>query len=350
MFFEKYEPRSFSDCLDTKTNRLMMKLVTNFTNLDEIGNLMLYGSPGCGKFLRLKLLLKKIVNKNEINEKIKGIDVETGKFSFRTTNRLKSKNKELFCNTSQYHCELDLRQSNVDKVLTKFIKYYSKTKNIFDNQKILILRGIDFLKKQTQNSLRRTIEIYNNIKFFITSSSLSKVIQPLRSRFLCLNIRSPNCKEAKNIIRNIIGKEKSFPEINELSMNEIIKQSKEGSMKNIINIKKILFLLGIYKEKNIIYVFDTNFIINKIADGVYEKKDLNIIRNLIYKLYELDNKKFKNNITSIFFRLYSAKLKDENKLFKFIEITQDFNHKLNLSYITQPILIAESYIFSLYTL
>lgn len=334
---EKYFPKTLKECFhSSNTNQMLLKI----SNSKDIPNMMLHGSNGSGKYTRIILFLKNHLKIN-LNSKVKAIDTVTGLFVPLPTIKNKEKNKVLFSVVSKGHCEIDLNQSRIDKGLINFLKKYCKNKNILlKTHKYIILKNFQYLKKETQNSLRFIIEkSYNTVKFLITINSLSKIIEPLRSRFIFLSVKSPNMVESKYILKNIIKKENI--KITNYKIKTLINNSKEKC--NLINLKELILSLEGTSIINKIYKTEKQTILDNLLKLV-KKGNRDDIRNYIFKLYENIPDEFNNLITVDFFRKIYEFVENKEEL---IEITQKQNHEINKNHILNPIFQAESYLFSI---
>lgn len=67
--------------------------------------------------------------------------------------------------------------------------------------KILVLNEVDRLSKEAQHSLRRTMEKYSSAcRLVLCCTNVSKVIEPVRSRCLCIRVRAPSETEVAAIL------------------------------------------------------------------------------------------------------------------------------------------------------
>jgi len=90
--------------------------------------------------------------------------------------------KNIENNTLILNCSLG--KGNI-KFIRDNLRFFANTiihKNI-TNFKSIILLNADSLTLDAQSALRRSIEIYNNTKFFIVTANKSKIIRPILSRF-----------------------------------------------------------------------------------------------------------------------------------------------------------------------
>ena len=101
--------------------------------------------------------------------------------------------KNIENNTLILNCSLG--KGNI-KFIRDNLRFFANTiihKNI-TNFKSIVLLNADSLTLDAQSALRRSIEIYNNTKFFIVTANKSKIIKPILSRFceIFCNINNMN--------------------------------------------------------------------------------------------------------------------------------------------------------------
>ena len=275
----------------------------------------------------------------------KAIDVETGEFVPTT-----SKNKIIFAMASKIHCEIELNQVNANKTLIPFLEYYSNSKNIQLNiHKYIVLRNIECLKKETQNALRRIVETnQSKIRCIMTINSLSNLIKPLQSRFLCFSVSSPSFEQTKKIIDNICTTYNI--KITSKKKEDIINESKYGSS-GIINLNELFLIIEgsilCSKEKkelslSKIYISERNEASNLLLKEI-KKGNIEEIRNILYKIYEI----MKNDF-SLIINDFSRKLLNnvDDKLKKeIIYLSARWDSEINKNYILNPIFQAEGYLY-----
>ena len=140
---------------------------------------------------------------------------------------------------------MEPNNTNFDRYLIQdVVKEYAKKVplNVFTAQKsfkTVLINNVDNLSYYAQTSLRRTMEKYSSTcRFIMWCKSLSRVIDPIRSRCYCLRISAPTDGDMIELIANVSFKESI--DINVNDYHQIIELANG-------NIKKALWLLQLKK-------------------------------------------------------------------------------------------------------
>lgn len=281
MFYKKYCPKIENDLIYNK-NRL------DFINKINT-NMLIYGNPGSGKNTLINIYLKEKFDINKI-----------------TTQKYKVNNKVIFYDTSNYHFEIDIyNYLNRNNEFITLLKELSSTVNILNhNNKIFLIKNVDQLTRTSQMKLRKILEKVKT-QFIFTTSYLSQIIEPLKSRFFLVRIPSPKKDDKIKILKNICKHENI--KISKRSINILL--DKTNNMKELITLLQICYQTGKFKNKNLNYINILDKIIkilNKLDVKNYKK-----FRDLIYSL-KLINIPYTKYIHYII-KVYEKKL-DDNKI------------------------------------
>lgn len=161
LFTEKYRPKKFSEIVGLKVS---------FTSIKDLPNLLLAGRCGIGK----TTLAKVIANE---------FDTDT-----------------LYLNASD--------ERGIDVVRIK-VKEFASTASISGKTKLIHFDEADGLTFDAQNTLRNIMEEYsNNTRFVFTCNNIGKIIEPIRSRCMEINLSTPDKEDIKKYLNAIMEAEK----------------------------------------------------------------------------------------------------------------------------------------------
>lgn len=238
---------------------------------DSLPHIIFYGNPGSGKKTLINLFLELIFDKSIYN-------LDDSKYVVMSSGNIEN---EVIVKQSDHHIIIEPNNNNFDRYLIQdIVKEYARRYPlcIFESSrefKMVEINHLDNLSYYAQTSLRRTIEKYSKTcRFIMWCYSLSKVIEPIRSRCLCIHVPTQSDDELIKWTFNIASLEKINLNFNTLT--DIVETS-DGNLKNI------LWKLDMYKYCNQItncYQSALNSLINEIMN----KHDILSIRDHIYKM------------------------------------------------------------------
>ena len=272
-FIDKYAPKNAKKSILHKD---ILKLLDFISKDDSIPHIIFYGIDGVGKRRIIKLFL----------EMLYGSDVNNLEENIYTVCGSGNKVREVVVKQSNYHIVIDPVDNNFDKYLIQdIVKEYAKRLqiNIFKSKKLfksVLINNLDNLSYYAQTSLRRTMEKYSGTCRFITwCCSLSRVIEPLKSRCICIRISSPSNSDMFKLAYTISIKENLNIKLDDYY--KIIKNA-NGSVKNLLWNLNLLKVGQIDNKYNTVYeeTIDniSDLIIKSDLDEIYN------IRNMVYNL------------------------------------------------------------------
>jgi replication factor C subunit 3/5 len=296
---------------------------SNKKSYSNFPHILLYGPQGAGKSHLVNMLLEKIYDKSVHNIK---------EVQYTVLGYGNSKTK-VDIKQSNYHIIVEPNNNGFDKYLIQeIVQEYARRQmlNIFrtkKNFKIVLVDAIDNLSYYAQASLRRTMEKYvNNCKFILLSHQLSNVIEPLRSRCLCIRVPLANDAMIFQALFDVTINKKI--NLNLKQYNEIIKKSDNHIEKAIwllqLHKMKIPFIVNWQKYMNttVDLIFKINF---KMKRKIYYESLIKI-RNLLYTIFitNIDPQIIIREIMNkIVVKVESIELKAE-----IIEATSEFEFRL----------------------
>lgn len=314
MFFvDKYSPKNVDDVYFHEQS---MKILKKMSEDDSIPHIIFYGPKGCGKKTLINSFLEMLYDKHVH---------ETGDTIYKV-NGSGNTTTEVPIKQSNYHIVIEPNNNNFDRYLIQeVVKEYARRipLRVFTAKKsfkTVLINNIDNLSYYAQTSLRRTLEKHSGTcKFIMWSRSLSKVIEPLRSRCYVFKIDSPKLTDLYGFLLNISANENMIldPDV----FLEIAKRS-EG------DIKEAIWLLQLYKLGD---TFDTSYddTINKIVQLILtaEEKSIITIRDLLYKIM-ITNKSGTTTIRNILMKLLECDTVSDVAKMNITEIAAQHEHNL----------------------
>jgi hypothetical protein len=287
------------DELDFKID-IFNNLIKKPFDVHNMVNMLFYGVPTCGKTTKIYAFLATIFNK-------KVYDLKTIEFE--------EDRKTMIYKSSIYHIEINpiTLGSNEKLFIQSFLKSYVQTKNIgLDIPKIILIKNADLLSNFSKMALRKIIEkTYSTAKFIFEVSSLSKIPEPILSRFMLIRIKMPKTDEIKLCINNFSKKNNII--IAQDKINKIIQDTTDISITP--NLKKIFGFFRYYVSTNEDFKFLYFSYFNDIFNLINNKKisfiSFQKIRDLINEMYI--NLVSMEELLFFFFHKYSQIFKNNPK-------------------------------------
>lgn len=208
LWVDKYRPIKLDDL--SYHDDITRRFKSLASRPQQMPHLFIYGPSGAGKKTRINALLRQLYGPGSSKLKL-------DKRTFVTpTNRT----VEINMVTSSYHIELSPGDAGLNDrfVVQDVIKEMASNKNIVSSTtaldsnessssnskaqfKTVVLLDVDRLSKQAQAALRRTMEKYSTTcRLILISSSMSKVMEAVRSRCLPIRIAAPTEEEVSHCL------------------------------------------------------------------------------------------------------------------------------------------------------
>jgi len=245
VWVEKYRPKDFEEVIGL--DRRIKSIVD-----EDIPHLLFVGPPGIGKTTTARIIADKL-------------------------------NAEMI--------ELNASDDRgIDIIRTK-IKDFARMKT--QNIKIILLDEADGLTSEAQNSLRRVMELYySSTRFILTANSITKIIDPLKSRCSVFEFHPPKKKDILKRMMFILENEKVDYDEEDL---EYIIETLYPDIRKIINMLQV----NVFEGKLDVDV-DVG---SSIVDVIYEllvKRENKKIRKILIN-YSIDYNLLYRGLFDIFF-------------------------------------------------
>ncbi|CAL5223322.1 g5817 [Coccomyxa viridis] len=282
LWIDKYRPRTLDDLVINKDfGESLKKLVSS----GDCPHLLFYGPPGAGKKTLIIGLLKQIYG--PAVEKIK---VETKPWKIA----LPSRNIEIELTTvqSNYHVEMNPSDvGNQDRhIVQEVIKDMCKNRPLelkgTRSYKILLLNEVDRLSREAQHSLRRTMEKYSSTcRLIFSCSNVSKVIDPLRSRCLCIRVAAPTLPQIEQVLDHVAQQEEV--QLPEQLRKSIAQKSERNLRRALLMLETCRVLQTPMTATQEPQLPDWELYIQEIARDIFQEQSPKQLYQVRGKLYEL---------------------------------------------------------------
>jgi replication factor C subunit 3/5 len=308
-----WESQSPSKCYFHKEILSKLKIISSD---DCMPHSIFYGNPGSGKKTLINLFLEMIFDNSIYN-------LDDSKYTVISSGNIEN---EVIVKQSDHHIIIEPNNNNFDRYLIQdIVKEYARRYPlcIFEksrNFKIVLINNLDNLSYYAQTSLRRTIEKYSKTcRFIMWCHSLSKVIEPLRSRCLCIHVPTQTNNELIKWTFNIASLESIKLDFKTLTN---IVESSSGNLKNI------LWKLDMYRYCGKINNCYQKGLINLINE-IMSSHNIEVIRDFIYKMMITNISS--NTIIKDILNIILTKINDypKNKIFKIIDAASMFEYRLS---------------------
>jgi replication factor C subunit 3/5 len=261
---------------------------------DRLSHLIFYGPEGSGK----KTLINKFLEMT-FDKSVR--DIKECPYLVTSSGNVQT---QINIQQSNYHIIIEPNNNNSDRYLVQdVVNEYAKRipLNIFTSKKpfkVVVINNVDCMSYYAQTSLRRTMEKYSDTcRFIMWCRSLTRVIDPLRSRCYCFRVMAPSHSEIfTNLVR--VACEEGF----KLKLQEYLNIVKLANN----NIKTSLWLLQLCNLKmtyNSSYDDALELIVNNIVqkNNVASLENILKMRDILYKIMvkNISGTKILKNITDL---------------------------------------------------
>lgn len=281
VWVEKYRPTNFNNIIGQDKNINMIK---NMIKNNSLPHLLFHGTSGVGKTTTINAIVNEIYGDNKIFMVMR----------------------------------LDASDDRGINTVRDEIKGFAEKLTLFNKGvKLIILDEVDSMTFDAQFALRRIIEKYSdNTRFCLICNYENKIIQPIKSRCVCIRFYPINNNIIFDRLKYICKNENIKYSTNGLN---IIVNISNGDMRKAINILQSLSSLG-DKINSDICCTTNGYLKDKIIDKFYNKlldKDVDFnnmiefVEKYIFSegiffstlMEQLCNKLIENNIIDYFSEL-----------------------------------------------
>jgi len=269
---DEYAPKSYEEIFFHRPIYDRLKMMSSDNSIPHI---IFHGPQGAGKKTMINIFLKMIYG-DSISK------LYTTSYNIMGSG---SRTKKEFVQNSDHHIIINPTGTNFDRYLVhEIVKRYAGSKTIELTQnpnskfKTIQISNLDKLSHSAQTSLRRMIETNANLCRFITwCDNLDNVIDPLKSRCVCIRVPRPSEGELFSYLLYQSLKKKFSPKMD--SLIDIINYAQSNIRTSLWCLQ--LHMLGYDYRSN--YDEAMNNIINLIMSC--DLKKIEDIRDIFFNIW-----------------------------------------------------------------
>lgn len=278
MWTDKYVPKSLDELtIHPNITETLKKLCSH----KDLPHIIFYGSSGGGKSTRIECLIKEIFRDVKIVKRPETISNPDAKINVNVIQ-------------SNYHMELHCYDlGNKDKIIVqniiKDLCSFKSSATFFSQTtmfRIFVFKDAEYLSESAQAGLRRTLETYiKTARVILQVEHLSKIIEPLKSRCICIRVPLPTEEEICKVLTDICHQEGVGPNINSPEfLKEIVKMHGR-------NLKKCILALELSVFSNKVPAYEilcaNEIFINELCEYVFHNPTFSKIKEYTSKTQEL---------------------------------------------------------------
>ncbi|EYB82086.1 hypothetical protein Y032_0367g36 [Ancylostoma ceylanicum] len=200
LWVDRYRPKKLSEL----TYHLEQACdLAELVKTEDFPHLLVYGPSGAGKRTRIHCILRELY----------GAGAERLRLDKKSLTTPSNRKIEIDTVSSNYHIEINPGEVGIyDRVVVQeVIKQMAQTTQIASatqkSFKVVVLMEADQLTRDAQHALRRTMEKYTmSCRLILCSESLSRIIEPLRSRCMVVRVAAPTDEEIKDVCLSVAEK------------------------------------------------------------------------------------------------------------------------------------------------
>lgn len=274
LWVEKYRPSNLQEILLSEETKTYFESIT-----DDIPNILFHGNAGTGKTTLAKVLVKDIL-----------------------------KCQYLYINASD--------ENGIDTIRNK-VTSFAQVRSFDGQKKVIILDEFCGMTIDAQRILRNVMEEYHDTtRFILTANYLSKIIEPIKSRCILVELKTRLEDILKRCISILVKEKIEITDEEKKKINYFV-SSRYPDIRRIINDLQRFSISGTLKISETDKVSD-------FAKVLYEKLLNKISTTEIRKFVIESETEFNNNyqtlLKSLFEIFYESKLSDNIKKLSLLDI------------------------------
>ncbi|RCN49944.1 hypothetical protein ANCCAN_03980 [Ancylostoma caninum] len=307
---------------------------------EDFPHLLVYGPSGAGKRTRIHCILRELY----------GAGAERLRLDKKSLTTPSNRKIEIDTVSSNYHIEINPGEVGIyDRVVVQeVIKQMAQTTQIASaTQKsfkdiessgsigVVVLMEADQLTRDAQHALRRTMEKYTmSCRLILCSESLSRIIEPLRSRCMVVRVGAPTDEEIRDVCVSVAEKVRLTvpdPVLEQVSLSpqhQIVTKSRGNLRRALLSMEAVKRKGVPIKDNEQVPDPEWEIYLRETADMMIKKQSNETVLAVRERLYELLSRCIQPKVIFAYLLRYLIKRCPPSAILETVEMAALYEHRL----------------------
>ncbi|KAL6738698.1 hypothetical protein Aduo_012218 [Ancylostoma duodenale] len=320
LWVDRYRPKKLSEL----TYHLEQACdLAELVKTEDFPHLLVYGPSGAGKRTRIHCILRELY----------GAGAERLRLDKKSLTTPSNRKIEIDTVSSNYHIEINPGEVGIyDRVVVQeVIKQMAQTTQIASatqkSFKVVVLMEADQLTRDAQHALRRTMEKYTmSCRLILCSESLSRIIEPLRSRCMVVRVAAPTDEEIRDVCISVA--EKVRLTVPDPVLEQIVTKSRGNLRRALLSMEAVKRKGVPIKDNEQVPEPEWEIYLRETADMMIKKQSNETVLAVRERLYELLSRCIQPKVIFAYLLRYLIKRCPRSAILETVEMAALYEHRL----------------------
>ncbi|ETN83151.1 replication factor C subunit 3 family protein, partial [Necator americanus] len=290
---------------------------------EDFPHLLVYGPSGAGKRTRIHCILRELY----------GAGAERLRLDKKSLTTPSNRKIEIDTVSSNYHIEINPGEVGIyDRVVVQeVIKQMAQTTQISSATqktfKVVVLMEADQLTRDAQHALRCTMEKYTmSCRLILCSESLSRIIEPLRSRCMVVRVPAPTDEEIRDVCLSVA--ERVRLTVPDPVLEQIIASARGNLRRALLSLEAVKKKGVPIKDNEKVPEPEWETYLRETADLILKKQSNETVLAVRERLYELISRCIQPKVIFAYLLRHLIKRCPRSAVREVVEMAALYEHRL----------------------
>uniref|UniRef100_A0A158PKA5 AAA domain-containing protein n=1 Tax=Angiostrongylus costaricensis TaxID=334426 RepID=A0A158PKA5_ANGCS len=311
--------------------------LSELVKTNDFPHLLFYGPSGAGKRTRIHCILRELY----------GVGAERLRLDKKLLVTPSNRKIEIDTVSSNYHIEMNPAEVGIyDRfVVQEVIKQMAETAQIASstqkNFKVVVLMEADYLTRDAQHGLRRTMEKYSmSCRLILCCESLSRIIDPLKSRCMAVRVAAPSDDEVREVCLTVADKVRLT--VPDSVMAQIITKARGNLRRALLSMEAVKRKGQPIKDNEQVPEPEWEIYLRETADLMLKKQNNEAVLAVRERLYELISRCIQPNVIFSYLLRELLKRCPQSAQLETVQVAALYEHRLRRG--QKPIIHLEAFV------